>query len=390
MKLAVLVSHPIQYHTPLYRKIVEDARIDLMVYYCIDYGSTEKIDPGFGVAFKWDTPLLKGYRYKFLKNYSWAPTPNTFFGVINPGILSEIIKGEYDAVLVHGYSLCSNWLGFLAAWISRTPLLFRGETVLRPDRPMWLRALKYILLRPLFWGTAACLTIGSRSEAFYLHYGVPKNRLFFTPYAVDNDYFIAQCAHYSLGRDELKEELEIPKHLHVILFVGKLIERKRPFDLLRVFQRLPSQKFALVFVGDGALRISLESYVKEHRLENVFFLGFKNQTELPKYYALGDVFVLPSAWEVSPLVINEAMCAALPIVVSDAVPSASDFVAHNENGYTYPVENEEKLREYLLALFDTKGRHEKMGAYSLARIQKWNYHTCVQGIYDAMKLVMRR
>jgi len=120
-KLAILTSHPIQYQVPLFHKLAESSKIDFMVYFCSDFGATEKIDPkGFGIAYKWDIPLLDGYSYKFLKNYSLRPSTE-FWGQINPGIIRELFKGNYDAVLIHSYALFTSWLAFLGAIITRTP-----------------------------------------------------------------------------------------------------------------------------------------------------------------------------------------------------------------------------------------------------------------------------
>jgi len=89
-RLAVLTSHPIQYQAPLWRKLAEHPQIDLTVYFCSDYGVTEKVDPGFGVKFKWDIPLLDGYRYKFLRNYSPKSNIRGFWGLFNPGIVKKL------------------------------------------------------------------------------------------------------------------------------------------------------------------------------------------------------------------------------------------------------------------------------------------------------------
>ena len=100
---------------------------------------------------------------------------------------------------------------------------------------------------------------------------------------------------------EFRKELGINEEAIVILFMGKLIEKKRPLDLLKAYEFLNSKfhilNSSLLFVGDGVLRLELEKYVKDNNLKNVYFAGFKNQTELPKYYTLADVLVLPSGRE---------------------------------------------------------------------------------------------
>ena len=104
-KLAFLISHPIQYQTPFFKRLAQHPAVDLTVYYCTDFGVTARLDPGFGVGVKWDRPALEGYKYKFLRNYSPAPdNPSSFFWNLNPAIVSELFKKRYDAVIIHGYN----------------------------------------------------------------------------------------------------------------------------------------------------------------------------------------------------------------------------------------------------------------------------------------------
>lgn len=76
-----------------------------------------------GKRLKWDVPMLDGYKYKFLYNWSPMDTPNRFLGLFNPGIMKELILDRYDAVIIHVYSALSYLLSCLGAWISRTPAI---------------------------------------------------------------------------------------------------------------------------------------------------------------------------------------------------------------------------------------------------------------------------
>jgi len=66
-KLAVLVSHPIQYYVPFYKRLAHYPDIELTVYYGLDFCITDKLKTDFGKAVKWNIPLLEGYNHKFLK-----------------------------------------------------------------------------------------------------------------------------------------------------------------------------------------------------------------------------------------------------------------------------------------------------------------------------------
>ena len=94
---------------------------------------------------------------------------------------------------------------------------------------------------------------------------------------------------------------------------------KNPMLLLQAYERLKQPNKALAIVGNGLLRRDLEEYVIDHKLKSVYFFGFKNRYEVPDYYAIADVLILPSDQETWGIVVNEALCFGLPVIVSDQV-----------------------------------------------------------------------
>jgi glycosyltransferase involved in cell wall biosynthesis len=392
-RIAFLLSHPIQYFSPLLIKIAKSSFMHLTVYYCSDESIRGMKDSGFGREVKWDIPLLEGYNYKFLRNYS--PTPTIFksiIGLINPGIVIELQKNRYDAIIIHGWNYITHIITFIIAFLLRIPVLLRAESPLNQEllKSKWKIFLKKILLGLLFKRISGFLAIGSENKEFYKFYGVPENKIFLTPYAVDNERFIRSYERYAQHKQEIMREIGIPEGKKVILFCGKLIDKKRPFDLLKAYELVYNDSKALVYIGDGILRNELEHYVKEHNIRDVYFLGFKNQDELPKYYAIADIFVLPStAGETWGLVVNEAMCFSVPVVVSDMVGCARDLVKHGENGFVYPVGDTNKLSEYLSKLLGDDELRKKMGEYSFEIIQKWNYNEGVEKILTAIEYVTK-
>jgi glycosyltransferase involved in cell wall biosynthesis len=172
----------------------------------------------------------------------------------------------------------------------------------------------------------------------------------------------------------------------VILFSGKLIPRKRPMDLLRAYAGLVEERVAagLLFIGEGELRPVLEQFAREQGLTQVKIAGFQNQTQLPRYYAVGDVFVLPSEFDPWGLVVNEAMLFSIPVIVSDRVGAGPDLVQDNEWGYTYPVGDVMRLRSLLKQLVLNTDLRQRMGEAAQERIMHWNHDTCVTEIVRAV------
>jgi len=422
-KMAVFMSHPIQYQAPFLREIAAAKEIDLTAYFFWDFGVKKTFDKQFDRDVMWDIPLFEGYRHKFLRNFSLKPSSD-FWGTLNFGVVSELIKNHYDAVLVYGWNYFANWLIFLTAFILGTRVFLSGESPLNQEllKPKWKIKIKKIVLGWLFKRISAFLYIGEENKKFYQYYGVPEDKLFFAPYAVDNKRFIEARKSLSKNRKLLRKELRIDEKDIVILFVGKLIYKKHPFDLLRAYEllnmgksdlpninvnvrRSDFQKFNLIFVGDGILRPELENYVKEYNLKNVHFTGFKNQTEIPKYYALSDILVLPSGvGETWGLVVNEAMCFGLPIIASDVVGCGPDLVKHSENGYIFPVGDIKALAKYLRDLIYGHSdsfvnsdkfvdsdygleKRKKFGKKSFEIIQNYSYEKDVNSILKALTYI---
>ena len=378
-RLAILASHPVQYHAPLYRMLTLHPAVDLTVFYGSDWGAAAYHDSGFGRKIQWDVDLLQGYRHRFLRNFSCFPSPHRFWGLFSPEILWRLMRDRYDALLIHGYSHASSWLGVAGARLSRTPCLFRGETVFVPEGTSFRKAVKTPTLRWFFHQMAGCLAVGSKSKTFFQAYGVPESKIGWSPYSIDQAAFAQAVSQARSRRADLKRNLELPEELPVILFVGKLIPRKHPLDLLKAATRLKKQA-VLVYVGDGALRKTLETFIRQHNLSCVRLVGFKNQTELPAYYSIADLFVLPSEYEPWGIVINEAAAAGLPIVTTTGVAAAADLVKPGQNGFLYKPGDTHTLCELLGRLVDSPPLRSQMGRCSKELMNHWGLEASVAGI----------
>jgi glycosyltransferase involved in cell wall biosynthesis len=384
-KLAILNTHPIQYFAPFYRRLAQEPDIDLTVYFCSRQGAEEYVDVGFGERIKWDRSLLEGFEHKFLKNWRAGDQVGGFWSLINPGIVSELRRHRYDALIVNGHNHATYLLAMLAAKTLGTAVMMRCETHLGLQRSAFRRSVRKPLMSFLYNRICdLCLPIGTLNKEFYVFHGVERNRMFTVPYTVDNEYFISAARQYA--KPELRDELGVPGDKPIILFASKILSRKRPMDLLLAFHRLREQgtNAALLFVGSGERELELKDYVRAHQLADVHFLGFRNQSELPKYYSMADVFVFPSENEPWGLVLNEVMCAGLPIIASREIGAVPDLVRHEENGFIYDAGNIDQLSDCLHQLLITPDLRKRMGDRSRKLIEHWDYESCVRGIKQAL------
>ncbi|WP_414542641.1 glycosyltransferase family 4 protein [Nostoc sp. CCY0012] len=392
-KLAYFVSHPIQYQAPLLCLIAAKTDIELKVFFYSDFSLKAYQDSGFGQYIQWDVPLTEGYDYQFLKCWGSKQPTGMLRQAIATDILQQLKLGKFDAVWVHGWSQICGLQAISAAQSLGIPVFMRGESngLQEPNNPV-KKFFKDVFLKILFQKISGFLCIGTLNYKFYQSYGINQNKLFWMPYAVDNDYFQNQATLAQANREQLRRSLNLTPGRPIILYAARLADAKRPQDLLEAYRLLSSDGVQepepyLLFVGDGALRSQLESAAKATNWQSIRFLGFRNQSELPAFYNLCDVFVLPSSFEPWGLVVNEVMNAAKPVIASDQVGAAVDLVKDGENGYIFPVGSVTELAEFLKRTLNNPDNARQMGERSLAMIQNWSFTENYTALLKALHTV---
>jgi glycosyltransferase involved in cell wall biosynthesis len=217
--------------------------------------------------------------------------------------------------------------------------------------------------------------------------------LYRMPYAVDNHYFQDRSEEAREGRPALQEELNLDPARPVILFASKLQSRKRCGDLVEAYKDLsPGGKPRpyLVIVGDGEERAALERQVAESRLEGVRFCGFRNQSELPRFFDLATVFVLPSRHEPWGLIVNEVMNAGRAVIVSNDVGCQPDLIEDGVEGCVFPAGDVAALTDALRKVLATPETAVAMGQRGLAKVRAWDFEEDVRGLRQAIAEVTRK
>jgi glycosyltransferase involved in cell wall biosynthesis len=383
-KILYILSHPIQYQSPLLKKMAEQKEIDLKVFYLTKH-TIGGYDKEFNSNIKWDTPLLEGYKYEFIKNY--APKPavaGNFWGLINLGIIKKIRAEKADIVIIHGWAYFTNWLIFLFSFMFKAKIWMRAESPLNQElkkKKVVLFIKKLIFQYFVFKKISSFLYIGSQNKKFYKYYGVPEKKLIFAPYAVDNAFFAAEYEKLKNKKNELRKELKIPEKHIVLLTVGKYIPKKRPLDIIEAFRLQKNDKLSLVMLGEGQLRQQMEEKIIKGNIKNITLTGFINQSEISKYYAVADVFILASTiGETWGLVVNEAMNFGLPVICSDMPGSAHDLIINNKNGFVFQTGNIKDLAEYITFAVENNEFRENAKEYSLIKIKEYSYEVMVKNI----------
>ena len=398
LRLGYLVSHPIQYQAPLLRRIAAEPDIDLHVFFGSDLSVRSYQDEGFGATVEWDVPLLDGYSSEFLPLVRDKRTIS-IASPVSRGIYDRLrgSKGAppIDVLWVHGYSTVNSFHGMIAARALGIPVLLRAESWLRDrDRSPVKLAAKHAFFRGLRQLVDAVLPIGTLNSEYWTHYLGEDMPQFLMPYAVDNEFFRARAAQAVAGREALRRELELEPGRSVILFASKLQNRKQCIDLVEAVLRLPTllapdRQPYLLIVGDGEERANCERRVAAAGATNIRFCGFRNQSELPRFFDLADVFVLPSRHEPWGLIVNEVMNAGRAIIVSNDVGSQPDLITDGVDGLVYPVNDIAALANALVRVLTTPGLAGRLGEQARERILSWSFDQDLLGLRAALTHVGR-
>jgi glycosyltransferase involved in cell wall biosynthesis len=258
-----------------------------------------------------------------------------------------------------------------------------------PRRP-WREWTKRRIMR-LF---AAALVGGAPQAAYVRALGMPEDAIFPGYDAVDNAYFAAHAARTRADAPRLRAELGLPPAF--FLASSRFVAKKNLFRLLDAYagyrRRAGADAWHLVLLGEGELRAALERRIARADLAGAVTLpGFIQYQALPRYYGLADAFVHASTSEQWGLVVNEAMAAGLPVIVSERCGCAGDLVSHGDNGFTFDPHDVEALAGLMQRVAGMTGQQrEAMGRASRRIVADWGPERFARGLMQAVERAASR
>ncbi len=264
-------------------------------------------------------------------------------------------------------------------------VVLMGETHAGTVNPA--RAARAVLRRTVIRQFSAALVSGSRQRDFYESEGISPNCIFTGYSAVDNSHFATGAGLARINAAEERARLGLPDAY--ALSVCRFVPKKNLATLVEGFGRAAKRSAAvrhLVLVGAGeeehTLRVACSrleiavadgraepSHAEDADLPTVHFRGFQQIDELPALYGLATCFVLASIQEEWGLVINEAMAAGLPVIVSHSVGCAPDLVRPGQNGWTFDPASPDELARALIHVMGDPAFRERAGATSETIVQ---------------------
>lgn len=351
-KLAILVTHPVQYFAPIFRELAQQPDLQVKVFFGCNHGVIPSKDPNFGVVFKWDCQPTIGFEHEFISTSSLKALTGIQGIRLATKAVAAINSYQPDAVLIFAYSPTFITASTLLLSLAGQKLMLRAETTDEALSRSYLKEkIRQLLLSFYYRQFTHFFPIGTNSINHYLRMGIDKTCMTLAYYAIDTEFFQKQVDFWLPQKDTLRAKAGIREQEHVFIYCGKMFPAKNPLIIADALEKLsPGEKAKTWFiaVGDGELREEFERRVKLQLGQKAIFVGFKNQSELGQYYAMADTLILPSqSGETWGLVVNEALQFNLKVIVSDKVGCAKDLIKDNNTGWIFTSGNAVELSVFI-------------------------------------------
>lgn len=206
---------------------------------------------------------------------------------------------------------------------------------------------------------------------------IPNMPSVIIPNAIDKKRFQAEIISEE-RKKELKQKYGIKENEKILLFVGRIGQEKRVFELLDLCLKLLENRndCKVLFVGNGPALSTLQKKMEDHKLKDkIIFTGFIEWTQVHEFYESSDIFITTSLSEMHSMTILEAQLSSLPIIARHD-ESYLDSIYHGQNGFL--AENEEKMIDHINELLDDEEKRKAFGKRSLEIAQNFSIETHVK------------
>ena len=378
-KVAILHNIISPHVIPLFERLGKQKEIEVKVFFCSE-SEGNRI---------WDTDVGDKFTYKILPKFKIEIHGRDLFTYfINPTVIFELAKYNPDIVISAGWDLFSYQLAlFYAKIFGKKFILWSGST---QHEPSWRRILAMPLVKLMVAGSDAYIVYGTRAKEYLISLGAKPEKIFIAYNTTDINFFKNEVDKWREQKTKIKKELGI-KTSKVVLYVGQLIERKGVKYLIEAFEKLKEEfkDVSLLIVGYGSLEDKLKSMIKRRKISDVIFAGGLEWRQTPKFYAISDILVMPSLEEVWGLVINEAMVAGLPVIVTKITGASVDMIVNNENGLIINPSSSNEIYNGIKRLLNDALLFNMLSKNSLKKIIEFKPEISVKGILKAINYAIK-
>lgn len=370
IRLVLITEIIAPYRIPVFNSLAQQAGIDLHVIFLAE------TDPGLR---DWHI-YLDEIRFSYEVLPSWRSRLGSRNLLLNRGLISALSQAAPDVIVCGGYNYVASWQSLSWARGNQVPFLLWIESTGRDQRGGKTHV--EFLKRKFVERCDAFIVPGKSSREYVRSYGIPDGKIYSAPNAVANNIFDRHARNAIANAAHERQRCGLPERY--LLYVGRLVAEKGIHDLIEAYEKIDAEtrsELALVLAGDGPLRQELES--KAETNPSLQVRGFVQRDELATYYALSEIFVLPTHTDTWGLVVNEALACGLPVIVSSAAGCVADLVEDGCNGYVVEPRQTSQLSLAIARLARDSDLRTTMSRRSREIIAQYSPENCASGISAA-------
>lgn len=377
LKVILITNIISPYRIPLFNAISKDANFDFKVVALAEIEKNREWQI-LKEKIKFDYQVLFGWHWFF-----WGVKREVAIH-LNRGVFKMLFKNNPDIVITSGYDSLAYWQAFLYGKVFRKKFILWNETTLLSVGS--LRGIRKLLKKIIIKGSDKYIASGVEAKKYLGYLGAEIENIHISISTVDVNYFRNTTLKDRNNKDYLMRRKKYPEYL--ILYVGQLIKRKGIIQVLKALDNLRDPEIGLIIVGSGPQEKELKKFCEEKNLNDIFFEGFQQQEMLPKYYALADIFILPSFKEVWGLVVNEALASGLYVLSSKYAGASYDLIKEGWNGEIFDPNDIAEIIDLIKRIKgDINNLRKQRDSISQNACKEFNIENSAQEFVKAIKEV---
>lgn len=316
---------------------------------------------------QWNVEPIKGVNEVVLQGYRLFKK----YGYLNSGLV-DIVRNN-DVLVIGGYQQPTYiFLSFLCKFYKKPYIIiFDGISPKKINEAenlgkFWFK--KYVIKH-----ASAIFGNGTVAKLYFSKKFSYNADMIFNQYlTVDIKKIMDLGRQKEFWRENIRKKFNI-NDKKVIIYSGRLLKQKNVDLIIKAISVLENkQEYVLLILGDGEERQNLINLANTLNVDLKITGFISEQEELFKHYYTGDVLVLPSYNEAWGLVVNEAMAAGLPVIVSDECGCSLDLVRNGENGFVIHAGSFEDIAKAIEKVFENDN-YKRFGLMSKEIIKEWTF-----------------
>ena len=324
MKTLFVFNHPAPYKVHVFNELSKLADIQVI----FERRAAKNRPESFYKQNLYNFPVI------FLKRGAFSDE-NTYTGELRKYI--KLHHQEYDTIVMNGYSTFAEMKAIRYMIKHHIPYVLQiNGGVIKKESKLKKKIKTYYISH-----AAKYFSPCTEADKYLIYYGAKKENIFHYPYG---NYFSREVIEKPLTRNEkdaIRRKYNLPLN-RLFVNASQFIDRKNNMELLSIFK---DRKETLLLIGEGNELKKYNDFIVNNKIQNVIILPFKAKEDLFEYFRACDGFISLAKEDIFGHTIIEALANGLPVIASNKVNSALEYIKDGYNGYIVDIEDENTINK---------------------------------------------